>query len=715
MESRSRILLGVISSIAVSVVIAIAAFSILKGMNTELRQGPIYDDIIEKTQALNILTASFNEGSAQSNANQFKGILLSLDKLLKGISTQVPGEEVVVRQLQRNYQELGPLIDQMFFSGQEMAGDLEKERRSILSSQVWMKVRFIMDDTNRLRNMSQTRIIAAQEKAGAMVIALIIILALTNGGIYFFSGRNIMSAQEALWESENRLRRFYESGLLGVFYWNMNGQITDANDKFLEMGGFDREDLAAGRIDLGRMALPESGNPDEDSMTVLKATGIKHEPSEKEFICKDGARLPILIAGAMLDETSFNGAAFVLDITDRKRAEKDLRETATELQAANADLADSRRAAINLLEDALDARRQAEEAAAAVRESEERLHLAVSATDLGTWDYNPVTGALNWDARCKELFGLLPETEVNYDTFLAGLHPDDREHTHQVVQGMLDPASGGKYDIEYRTVGLTDGDRVRWVHATGQVFFNDAGQAVRFTGTVQDITERKLAEERLQASLHEKEMLLKEIHHRVKNNLQVISSLVGLQAEGSQDETVREVLREVTYRVRSMALVHEKLYQSADLAQIEFADYSRNLLNYLWRAHGSTASTVRLAFDLEPVSLPVDTAVPCGLILNELAGNALKHAFRGRDSGEVSVSLRSTPDGRVLLCLRDNGVGLPMGLDWRQARSLGLRLVHMLAGQLKAGVEVSGGEGTSFEITFEVSRGGAEGAEKTKI
>ena len=200
--------------------------------------------------------------------------------------------------------------------------------------------------------------------------------------------------------------------------------------------------------------------------------------------------------------------------------------------------------------------------------------------------------------------------------------------------------------------------------------------------------------------LHEKEVLLKEIHHRVKNNLQVISSLVNLQADGLRDGTVREVLQDVTYRVRSMALVHEKLYQSADLAHVDFAEYARSLLNYLWRAHGSVMSSIQLAFDLEPVSLPVDTAVPCGLILNELAGNAIKHAFRGRSEGKVTVSLKCGEDGLIRLSVADNGVGLPYGLDWRQAKSLGLRLVQMLTKQINAGVEVDSGAGTRFEIVI---------------
>ena len=215
-----------------------------------------------------------------------------------------------------------------------------------------------------------------------------------------------------------------------------------------------------------------------------------------------------------------------------------------------------------------------------------------------------------------------------------------------------------------------------------------------------DIIEQARAEEALKVSLHEKEVLLKEIHHRVKNNLQVISSLVSLQADGSRDETVREVLKDVTYRVRSMALVHEKLYQSADLARVDFAEYARSLLNYLWRAHGATAASVRLTLNLEPVSLTVDSAVPCGLILNELAGNALKHAFQGRSGGEVTVSLNNGEDGRISLRVSDNGVGLPAGLDWRETSSLGLHLVKLLTKQLGASVDVSGGDGTKFEVVF---------------
>ena len=214
----------------------------------------------------------------------------------------------------------------------------------------------------------------------------------------------------------------------------------------------------------------------------------------------------------------------------------------------------------------------------------------------------------------------------------------------------------------------------------------------------QDITARKQAEEAIKASLREKETLLKEIHHRVKNNMQVISSLVSLQAQELRDAGLRDILDEVSHRVRSMALVHEKLYQSGDLSQVDFAEYTKSLLGYLWRAHGS-ATAIQLSLNLEPVLLTVNTAVPCGLMLNELVSNALKHAFRGRTEGEVAVALRS--EGSVIhLCVRDNGSGMPPALDWRHARSLGLRLVQMLAGQLHAEVELDSRDGTEFRITF---------------
>jgi PAS domain S-box-containing protein len=246
----------------------------------------------------------------------------------------------------------------------------------------------------------------------------------------------------------------------------------------------------------------------------------------------------------------------------------------------------------------------------------------------------------------------------------------------------------------------SDGEAL-WLLVSAEPILKPGGTLYQMICTYYDITERKRMEERLEASLREKEVMLKEIHHRVKNNLQVIASLVDLQADSLKEPGLRGVFAETRDRVRSMALVHEKLYQSENLARVEFADYARSLLNYLARAHSSSETNIGLKLDLQPVSLPVETAAPCGLILNELVTNAFKHAFRGRAQGEIALALRLGADGRVSLRVSDNGLGLPEGLDWRQSRSLGLRLIHLLAGQLNAAVEVRTGGGTEFLITFE--------------
>jgi len=180
--------------------------------------------------------------------------------------------------------------------------------------------------------------------------------------------------------------------------------------------------------------------------------------------------------------------------------------------------------------------------------------------------------------------------------------------------------------------------------------------------------------------------------------------MVSLQAGEAADDSIREVLQDVTNRVRSMALVHEKLYQSADLAHVDFAEYAESLIHYLWRAYRTTAAGVQLSLELEAVGIPIHAAVPCGLILNELAANALKHAFPGGRGGTVTVSLRAEAGGRVCLRVRDNGIGLPAGFDWRSGKTLGLHLVQMFAEQIGADVHVASQPGTEFTVAF----GGAQ-------
>ncbi len=203
----------------------------------------------------------------------------------------------------------------------------------------------------------------------------------------------------------------------------------------------------------------------------------------------------------------------------------------------------------------------------------------------------------------------------------------------------------------------------------------------------------------IRQSLKEKEVLLKEIHHRVKNNLQVISSLLYLQSRNVKDKETLGILQDSQSRVRSMALVHERLYQSSDLARVDFAEYIRNLANYLFRSYGVNMNLIQLKIKVGEVLLGVDTAVPCGLILNELVSNSLKHAFPDDRQGEIYIELRAD-DGQLTLMVSDNGVGFPEGSGFRNTETLGLQLVNMLVDQLEGTIELDRRGGTTFKITF---------------
>jgi len=216
--------------------------------------------------------------------------------------------------------------------------------------------------------------------------------------------------------------------------------------------------------------------------------------------------------------------------------------------------------------------------------------------------------------------------------------------------------------------------------------------------------ERLDAEEALNASLREKEMLLREIYHRTKNNMQVIMSLLNLQFGRIEDAKVQEIFRETTDRVKSMAMVHERLYQAKDLSRIDIKDYTEELAGMIVKSNPRRPGSISLHMDLESVALTIDSAIPYGLVLNELLSNVMKHAFPGEREGEIRVLLRRSDDGEIEIGVEDNGVGLPEGLDIRQCDSLGLELVVQLTEyQLRGQVEVRREKGTQFRIRFRES------------
>jgi PAS domain S-box-containing protein len=231
-----------------------------------------------------------------------------------------------------------------------------------------------------------------------------------------------------------------------------------------------------------------------------------------------------------------------------------------------------------------------------------------------------------------------------------------------------------------------------------------AGQERSLEGfiiTAADITERKEAEDQLRLSLQEKEVLLKEIHHRVKNNMQVISSLLDLQSAQITDPLIRAPFLDSQNRIKSMALIHERLYQSPDLARIDFTNYVQILVPRLFDSYQITGQQVSLKLEAAAISLEVSQAIPCGLIINELIANALKHAFREGRQGQLVLSMAQTAgDEEIVLVVADNGIGLPDEVMLGQANTLGLQLVQVLTKQLKGSITIDRSAGTRFELRF---------------
>lgn len=216
-----------------------------------------------------------------------------------------------------------------------------------------------------------------------------------------------------------------------------------------------------------------------------------------------------------------------------------------------------------------------------------------------------------------------------------------------------------------------------------------------------DITNNKIAENKIKESLMEKEVLLKEIHHRVKNNLQIISSLLNLQTRCVEGEETINVLRESQNRVKTMAMVHEKLYQSEDLKDINFKEYIENLVSDLFYSYGIKKGTIGLQIDADDLKMDIDTAIPCGLIINELVTNSLKYAFPCPNNEDVvKVGLKKLQQDKLKLVISDNGVGLPENLDMENVETLGLKMVTILVNQLKGALEVNRTCGTEFKIIF---------------
>jgi PAS domain S-box-containing protein len=328
-----------------------------------------------------------------------------------------------------------------------------------------------------------------------------------------------------------------------------------------------------------------------------------------------------------------------------------------------------------------------------LREVNEMLRATVAASPLALIALDAHGRVVLWSPAAERTFGW-PESEV-----LGRLNPTLPPERVLAGQTNFSPVIEGAPSTRETVRQRKDGRRVH-VRISSAPLRNPAGNTIGTMEVVEDITERKAAEERMRASLQEKESLLKEVHHRVKNNLQIISSLLSLQASSVKDPGVLELFTESQNRVRAMALVHESLYRSGDLARIDLGPHVESICAHLYRSYGVDAGRIELQTEIGDVALDLDHAIPCGLIINELVSNALKHAFPGGRRGRILVALVVEAGGKYTLVVQDSGVGLPAKVDVSATDSLGLQLVWGLTQQLRGRVVVGREEGTRFAVTF---------------
>jgi PAS domain S-box-containing protein len=289
---------------------------------------------------------------------------------------------------------------------------------------------------------------------------------------------------------------------------------------------------------------------------------------------------------------------------------------------------------------------------------------------------------------------------IGKNWFQTCLPPEDRDEVFEVFKQLME----GKIEpVEYyENPVLTSIDAVRLIAWHNAHLKNEHGNIVGTLSSGQDITEQKQAENELKNSLKEKEILLKEVHHRVKNNMAVISSLLNLQAEKFEDPSVLNAFRDSQHRIRSMALVHEKLYQAKDLSKIEFSQYIKDLSQQVSRSIEFKGARISVKVKADNIKLGIDTAIPCGLIINELLTNAFKYAFPNNWTGRIHIRMQLTEDIYYKLIISDNGVGLPGYIDVQNPSTFGLNLVYLLTQQLEGKVEAQREKGTSFIITFPI-------------
>ena len=459
-----------------------------------------------------------------------------------------------------------------------------------------------------------------------------------------------INGEEEIKKSEAYYRTIFENTGTATIIIEENTTISLANSEFEKLSGYSKEELEDKKswIDLLVEDEIEKVMNYHNTRRSKKSTPKNYEI---KFVNKDSEIRYVYVTVALLPYTQKRLISF-LDITDKKESRKALNES----QKKYRDLA-------------------------------ELLPQTIFECNLeGNITFINQIGL--------KIFGY---TQEDLDTGLSVFKLVDPKDHLKVIEDAHRCLSMGAVSIEEYNALKKDGSYFPILEYSNSI--KQYGKVVGYRGVIVDLSDIKNVENNLKASLNEKEILVMEIHHRVKNNMQIISSLLNLQTKYVDDEEAVNILKESQNRVRSMAIIHEKLYHSKNLTKINFVDYIQSLVLNLFYSYNIKETQIKATLKLENICLNMETAVPCGLIISELISNSLKYAFPNDMNGEIIVSLKSEKD-KYHLCISDNGIGLPEDINFNNIRTLGLLLVNTLTEQIDGEITIQRGHGTKYKIMF---------------
>lgn len=460
----------------------------------------------------------------------------------------------------------------------------------------------------------------------------------------------------ALQESEELFKSIFAQSAIGISRNSVDGEFIVGNKKFEEITGYSSAELK--KLHFKEITYKKDLEIELELLDKMLCGEINEYNMEKRIWHKSGRLLWTNIFVNIVRDRFGKAKYWIASLIDISQQKRNQREFNT----------------IN-----------------------ERLHLALKSADIGIWDLDLNSDFLFWDNRMHELYETSEnEFENNYDAWQKYVDPLDLEETELEIQESIFHMED--LDIEFGII--TGKGNKKIIKAYAKVYADENGRPIRMIGINIDVTENRMINQNLKSALKDKEILLRELYHRTKNNMQVISSMLAMESYNQKDQTIEKVFNEMVQRIQTMSLVHNKLYQSKNLTRIDLQEYLSDLALLLVKSNSNLAQKIEVETDMIDLNIVIEIAVPVGLILNELITNSIKYAFNGKDSGKIYIKTHKE-EGFIVITYQDNGVGLKKGFDIERDSNLGLTLIkNLIKRQLDGHLRFGSDAGFNFQFRF---------------